>query len=159
MYLITLSSLSHYVSRWEIVMSQKLRSFVLPLSSHHPRFSWIEWWKGGLLLIHFISLRLFHWAAGREALTTSFVRVFETTAAKLIRLAKYAATNATKVFAICQSARTCDNMRQEQSSRRTRCSTRKETPLVCSNCLLEARFTQKVLQTMQNLFYCMQLLR
>ncbi len=48
---------------------------------------------------------------GTEALTTSFVGVIESGAAKVARLAKYAMANALLVMAICQSAMQCDEAR------------------------------------------------
>ena len=56
--------------------SQKL----LPFSSH-PRFSWIEW--KAYLFIFAATIVL-----GKEALTTSFVGVVESAAAKVTRFAK-----------------------------------------------------------------------
>ena len=66
---------------------------LLPLSSS-PRFSWIEW--KAYLFIFAATIAL-----GREALTTSFVGVVESAAAKVTRLAKYAVANALIVMAIC----------------------------------------------------------
>ena len=85
---------------------------------------------------------------GKEALTTSFVGVVESAAAKVTRLAKYAVANALIVMAICQSAMNCDEARAVVMSHQI--SDPKGSAFNLFK-LLEARFTQKAIQALQKL--------
>ena len=77
---------------------------------------------------------------------TNFALVAETVAQKAARIVKYASANAQVVFAICQSARDCDEARAVVSQHQY---TDPEGGAFTLYKLIEARFTQKALQTLQ----------
>ncbi len=110
---------------------------LLPLSSY-PRFSWVKW--KAYLFIFAATIAL-----GKEALTMGVV---ESAAVKMARLAKYAVANAVIVMAICQSAMHCDEARAVVTAHQI--SDPEGSPFNLFK-LLEARFTQKAMQTLQKL--------
>jgi uncharacterized membrane protein YgcG len=113
---------------------------LLPLSSN-PRFSWMEWKAYLLIFVATIVL-------GKEALLTNFAALVETAAQKTARIAKFAVANAQVVFAICQSARDCDEARAVVTAHQY---TDPEGNAHTLYKLIEGRFTQKALQTLQKL--------
>ncbi len=87
-------------------------------------------------------------ALGREALTTSFVGVVESAAVKSARFAKYAAANALIVMAMCQSVMHCDDERTVVTAHQMSDPEGSAFDLFK---LLEARFSQRAIKTLQKI--------
>jgi len=85
---------------------------------------------------------------GKEVLEMNVALLVETAAQKLARLAKYAVANATIIFAICQSAMACDEARAIVTAHQMSDVGGSAFALFT---LLEERFTQKKLQTLQKI--------
>ncbi len=81
---------------------------------------------------------------GREALLTNFGALVEIVAQKAAIIAKYVHANAQIVFAICQSARDCDEARAVVTQHQY---TDPEQNAYNLYKLIKARFTMKALQT------------
>ena len=98
-------------------------------------------WKAYLLIFVATATILL----GKKVLLTNFGVLVESVAQKAARIAKYAQANAQVVFAICQSARDCDEARavvtQHQYSD-------PEGNAYNLYKLIEGRFTIKALQTL-----------